>query len=79
MGRRDSNRDEFVDVKFESLLRQTEKAFLVDVEGEEFWVAKSQVDNTDELEAELRKPGQGVDTIKVPRWVALQNGWIDDE
>jgi hypothetical protein len=76
------DRDEFVDVTFDEILRQTDKAFLVEVDGSEEWIAKSQVDNADELEEELRKPPQkreGLDTISVPRWIAIQNGWLDEE
>jgi hypothetical protein len=79
---RHSDRDEFIDVHFDNLLRQTDKAFLVDVGGEEAWVAKSQVDNADELEAELKKPAhkrEGLDIIQVPKWIAAANGWVDDE
>lgn len=81
MRRSNPERDEFIDVTFDKLIRQSEKAFLVSVEGDEEWVAKSQVDNTDELEAELRKPldQRELDTISVPRWLAIQNGWADDE
>lgn len=80
MTKRDN--DEFVDVKFDQIVRQTSKAFLVEVEGDETWVGKSQVDNATELEEEFEKPPheQGsLDTIKVPRWLAVQNGWLDDE
>lgn len=80
MGR--PERDEMTDVTFDKLVRMSEKAFLVEIEGEEHWVAKSQVDNADELEDELNEPPHkraGLDTITVPRWIAIQNGWIDDE
>jgi len=82
MRRSDPARDEFIDITFDKIVRQSEKAFLVSVEGGEEWVAKSQVDNADELEEELRKtPSQrrGLDIISVPRWLAVQNGWADDE
>jgi len=81
MKRDNSYRDEFVDAKFDKLICQSSKAFKVDVEGEEFWVAKSKVDNTDELESELEKSPheRELDIIKVPRWLAEQNGWLDDE
>lgn len=82
MRQRNTEGDELVDVAFDNLLRQTEKAFLVDVEGEEAWVAKVQVDNADELEAKLEQPAHkqdGPNTIKVPKWLAVSNGWIDDD
>lgn len=75
------DRNEFVDVGFDLLIRQTEKAFLVEVDGEETWVAKSQVDNADELSKELKQPDhrkEGLDTLTVPKWLALENGWVDD-
>lgn len=81
MRKSNPERDEFVDVTFDKLVRQSDKAFLVEVDGEEEWIAKSQVDNCDELEEELKKPAQKreLDTISVPRWIAIQNGWADDE
>lgn len=81
MSRRSAEQDEPVDVSFEKILRQTEKAFLVEVDGEETWVAKSQVENAAELSDDLRKPlnDRKVDSITVPRWLAVQNGWADDE
>jgi 3-deoxy-D-manno-octulosonic-acid transferase len=75
------DRNESVAIEFDRLVRQTPKAFLVEVEGEETWVAKSQVENEDELSAELLRPNhrkEGLDTLWVPRWLAQENGWIDD-
>ena len=76
-----TDRNEFVDVEFDKLLRQTPQAFIVEVEGDEYPVGKSQVDNKEELEEDLEKPAwkREVSFITVPRWLAENNGWIDEE
>jgi hypothetical protein len=82
MRRVEEDNDEWVEVPFDNLLAQTPKAFLIEFDGDEYWVAKSQVDNTEALEEEMSKPPQErgeTDVIIVPRWVARQNGWLDDE
>lgn len=82
MRRSKPDRNELVDVHFDKLVHQTDKAFLVIVEDEETWVGKSEVDNADDLEAELALPVNkrgDVDTIRVPKWLAVNNGWVDDD
>lgn len=72
-------RTEFVVVEFDKILKQTPKAFLVEVEGDEYWVAKSQVDNTGDLENDLDQPEHRREetAIHVPRWLAEENGWVE--
>lgn len=72
----------FVDITVDKIIRQTPKAFLFRVEGEDVWVAKQHVENSEEIEAELDEPPyrrKGIDTIEVPRWLAAENGWVDRE
>lgn len=74
--------NEPIDLTFDKIVSQTEKAFLVDIDGEQAWVAKSQVENAEELEEEFKAPShkrKGLDTITVPRWLAVANGWCDNE
>ena len=78
MPRDESDRNEFVDVTYDRLVTQTKQAFLVEVDGEEAWVAKSKTHNVDELETKLESPTHaraGSGTIKVPKWLAEENGW----
>jgi hypothetical protein len=72
--------EETVEVEFDELVRQSEKAFLVSIDGEESWVAKSKTENSHELEKQLSLPpdDRSVFTIIVPRWLARDNGWWDD-
>lgn len=72
--------EEFVDITVDKFVKQSDRAFLVRVEGEEYWVAKSRVENKEEIEEELDLPPyrrKGIDTIEVPRWLAADNGWVD--
>jgi hypothetical protein len=73
--------EELVDITFDELVRQTSAAFLVSVEGRQAWVAKSKTDNARELERELELPlsKREIDTITVPRWLAVANDWCDPE
>lgn len=73
--------DELVEVEYEELKGQSEKAFLLTIDGEECWVPKSQIDDVEELEEELKLPDykRRGGTFEVPRWLAVKNGWVDDE
>lgn len=79
-----ADRFELVDVEVEAVLRETDKAFLLKVEGDEVWVGKSKISNLDEFDEYWARPvtrtGRGpVPTLTVQRWLALENGWIDDD
>ena len=65
-----SEHDEEVEVDVDVVKAETAKAYLVVVDGEETWVAKSQIIDDDGL-----SPGDENVTIKVPRWIADENGW----
>ena len=52
------------------VLRETEMAILVDHEGEEAWVPKSQVHD----DSEAYKKGQS-GKIVLPLWLAEKEGW----
>lgn len=73
--------DETVEVDYEQLIGQSEKAFRMSIDGEECWVPKSQIEDVEELEEELKLPDykRRGGTITVPRWLAIKNGWADDE
>jgi hypothetical protein len=77
----DQMSDEFVEVEYEELKGQSEKAFLLSIDGEECWVPKSQIADVEELEEELKLPDykRRGGTFEVPRWLAVKNGWADDE
>lgn len=75
------DRNEWVEVGFDRLVCQTKAAIIVEVEGDEYPVGKSVIDNCDDLEEDLKKPvyKRSESSITVPRWLAVQNGWIDEE
>jgi len=61
---------EFEDV---NCIKETEKALLVEIEGEEVWVPKSVVHDDSEVYAE---DDQG--TLVVKRWWAREKGLVDE-
>jgi len=81
------DRSEFVEVEFDKLIRQSHPdshnkgAFLIEVDGDEFWVAKSQVDNVDDLMEDLELPEykRQESSIEVPKWLAIENGWLEED
>lgn len=82
------DRSELVEVEFDELLKQSKPgetdqgAILVEIDGDEYWVAKSQIDNVEELMEELDRPAhrkEGLTTMEVPKWLACDNGWIDED
>lgn len=71
-----ADRNDFIDVPVDRVVGESERAIFVVVEGGEFPVGKSVVDNLDEmLEADWKDPPD----IVVPLWLAVQNEWIDEE
>lgn len=71
------DRNDWVEIKFDRLVAQTKAAIIVEVEGDEYPVGKSQIDNCDDLEDDLSKPiyKREEEYIIVPRWLAENNGW----
>lgn len=59
--------DEPVDIKDVRLIRETAKAYLIEVEQVEVWIPKSQVEDFDQEEGWL----------VIPRWLAIEKGLID--
>lgn len=70
----DKKPSETVWVDVEGPLRETDAAYLFDIDGEEVWLPKSQV--------KARKRNldlTGFVRIEVPRWLAAKNGLVDDK
>ncbi len=61
--------DEF-EVTVEFVKSETAKAYLLVVDGCEYWVAKSQLIDDQGLD-----PGDEDVSIVVPMWLAEENGW----
>ncbi len=59
----------WVHVRVDAVLRVTERAALLDVNGEEVWVPLSQVADAADLSA-----GPGERTVSVTEWVAREKG-----
>jgi len=53
----------------------TEKAVLVDYEGSEAWVPRSQIHQSAALEFKKGKEG----LLVVPTWLAVREGWADED
>ena len=53
--------EEDVDIDIDELKTETDKAYLVIIEGDEYWMPKSQCELVG-------------DTITIPRWLAEKNG-----
>jgi hypothetical protein len=63
--------DEPVEYDCVEVLHETERAWLCNVDGSEVWIPKSQLlDDSDPLEAGT----DGVFTIVVPMWLAVEKG-----
>lgn len=56
----------------EAVEAETDKAILVEIEGEKMWVPKSQID--DDSEVYSKKSGEGGGTLIVSEWWAKKNG-----
>ena len=52
-------------------LKETEAALLVEIEGEEFWVPKSQIDDDSEV---YKENTEG--TLVIPLWLAEKMGIV---
>ena len=65
-----SDRDDPVDVHVDFVKRETAKAYLFEIDGDEAWIAKSQIIDDPGL-----SPGDENVTITVPTWIAEENGW----
>jgi hypothetical protein len=59
------NRD-MVTLEFDDLKAETDKAYLVEIDGDEYWIPKSQVEDIDE----------GAMVIEMTEWIALEKGLI---
>lgn len=71
-----------MEIELDEILGERGKALGVVVEGTTFYVGKSIVDNLDELlEQQKLDPEDQEDPLllRIPRWCAHQNGWLDDE
>jgi hypothetical protein len=66
---------ETVTFEVEGVEAETEKAIRVEIEGEPFWVPKSQID--DDSEVYSRKSGEGGGKLIVSAWWAKKEGLGD--
>jgi hypothetical protein len=66
------NPPRWVPVVADEVLKETERSFLLLIDGEEIWIPKSQVNNPDVI-------GQGeLDVeIEVTEWIARQKGIVE--
>jgi hypothetical protein len=61
----DDGRHDQVAVQVDLLIRQTEKAALCEIDGEEVWLPWSQIDEG----SDIKKDGDS-GTVYIPRWLA---------
>lgn len=59
----------WVHLDVEEVKRETDKAFLVVIDGEQVWIPKSQIDSPDDYEE-----GDTNCTISVTEWIANEKG-----
>lgn len=64
--------DDVVTIGDATVIRETNAAVLVRVEEEDFWIPKSQIDDTSEIWS-LKNAGPG--DLVVPRWFAEKLGF----
>jgi len=62
---------ETVQIQNAKALRETEKALLVEIEGEEVWLPKSQIDDDSEV---YKEDTEG--TLVIPLWLAEKHGLV---
>ena len=77
-------RSEEIEVPIRAVTGETPRAlFVVDEDESERAVAKSQIENLDDLLPQLRRSRANQEkeslVLCVPRWLAIDNGWADDE
>jgi hypothetical protein len=63
-----------VSVEVEEVTRETDKAILVVVDGDEEWIPKSVID--DDSEVHSMKSGRDGGTMLVAEWFARSKGWV---
>jgi hypothetical protein len=61
----------FVHLDVEEITAETEKAFAIMVDNEEFWIAKSQIADPDDYEV-----GDEGCTVSVTEWIAREKGLL---
>ena len=59
----------FVHIDFDSIRRETEKAFLFIIDGEEVWLPKSQIADADDYNA-----GDEDGTVSITEYIATEKG-----
>jgi hypothetical protein len=59
----------YVHLTVEKVVRETASAFLLVIEGEDYWIPKSQI-----ADPETYEPGDEDLTISVTDWIAKQKG-----
>ncbi len=86
MGERtyDPRREEYVDVDFHALKAMSPKAFGIELEegdNDLTWLPKSQIDNVRQLteQHELPEEQRTIQQLGIKRWLAIENGWVDEE
>ena len=71
MGKKKDEESKYVEFEDISVKKETEKAILVEIEGDEYWVPKSQLSEDSEV-YERDEGNEG--TLIVTRWWATQEG-----
>lgn len=63
--------DETVEIDVDRFVRETEKALLVEIDGEQHWLPKSQLLDIDSDDNESG-------TVTVRHWLAVEKGLVDE-
>lgn len=72
-GDTDEGENETVEIAFDGIKAETDKAFLLEIDGEEEWIPKSQIESWKMKES---KWGKKSGTCEIPEWLAEEKGLI---
>ncbi len=65
---------EFTEIEFDSIGNETEKAFLLKIEGRNYWLPKSQIDRDSDGLGDHDSDDPG--SVRVAVWWAMKEGLI---
>jgi hypothetical protein len=76
-------KQETVSIPIDAVIKQTARALVLKVEGDEVVVGMSVIENLEDLQGQLRRTIENQEkaelVVDVPRWLAHENGWEDDD
>lgn len=73
-----------VEIPIQAVIKQTSASLILKVQEDEYPVGMSVIENLEDLQKQLRRTVENQErsgdlVVVVPRWLAHNNGWEDDE